>query len=496
VPSADGPIARVNGEELGRADFQRQMDRTRSRFERAGRQIAPALEVRLKENLIRKMIDDELIRQKAMAEGVAVTAEGLAEKLAEHKSRFGTDEAFASFLERTQQGDDDVRSDLERNLLRDLLFAKLMQGDDASDDDAKAYYEENKDRYYEGRHYSDEWDKAVRARGLVKPHREAYRQHPDDPTGLGAFDWELPEDLHSDFFVGDMATWWLETKPKPEGPLFMQIGFPGPHPPYDPPRRYAEPYLRRELPLATVTEEQISRQPPPFQEMRIQNSRQDKDSLLHLLNPTREQVHRQRAYYLANVTMIDEKVGEILETLDTQGYLDNAVVIFTSDHGDALCDYGHSQKMTFYDIITRVPTIVWAPGRFEGGRRLNQLCQLMDLGPTVLELAGVEPPAGMEAVSLLPALEGEAWAGRDYVFTEQPMGGSYMTMVRNARWKMVHFMDRPFGELFDLEADPQEVDNRWDDPALASVKQEMIQELCNWRIRSALHTAEFAAEFR
>jgi arylsulfatase len=358
------------------------------------------------------------------------------------------------------------------------------------------YVVENKDRFYEGRHYLDEWDKALRARGLVKQKREWYRQHPDYPTALGAFDWELPEDMHSDFFVGDLASWWLENQPKPEQPLFMQIGFPGPHPPYDPPPRYAEPYLARELPLPNVTDEQIAQQPPPFQEMRIENSKQDKDSLLHLLDPTQEQMQRQRAYYLANVTMIDEKVGQILSSLDARGYLDNSVVIFTSDHGDALCDYGHSQKMTMYDIITRVPTIVWSPGRFEGGRRYDQLCQLMDLGPTVLELAGVEPPSSFAAESLLPALQGEPWAGRDVVFTEQPFRDGYMTMVRTEQWKLVHFLDQLYGQLFDLQADPQELENRWDDPGAAHVKQELIEALCNWRIRSSLQTADFAANFR
>lgn len=358
------------------------------------------------------------------------------------------------------------------------------------------YVVENKDRYYEGRYYFDEWDKALAAQGMVKQRREWYRQHPDYPTCLGAFHWEMPEETHSDFFVGNMATWWLNARPKLEQPLFLQIGFPGPHPPYDPVPRYAEPYMERDLPLPTVTDEQIAQQPPPFQQMRIQNSQSDKDSLLHSLNPTRAQMQRQRAYYLANVTMIDEKVGEILATLDDKGYLDNAVVIFTSDHGDALCDYGHSQKMTMYDIITRVPTIIWSPGRFPGGRQVDQLCQLMDLGPTVLELAGVEPPENFEAISLVPALQDEAWDGRDYVFTEQPVQGGYMTMVRSDRWKLVHFLDQPYGQLFDLQTDPGEINNLWDDPAHAPVKQELIQVLCNWRIRSALQTADFAAECR
>lgn len=142
-----GPVARVNGEEIERATFEKQMERTRARFQRAGRQIAPALETRLKENLIRKLVEEELIAQKAKAEGVSLEQAEIDAKLAEHKARFGSDKAFASFLERTQQSEVDVKADLEKNLLRDKLFAKLLQGQEPTEEDAKKYYEENKDKY-------------------------------------------------------------------------------------------------------------------------------------------------------------------------------------------------------------------------------------------------------------------------------------------------------------------------------------------------------------
>jgi arylsulfatase A-like enzyme len=362
------------------------------------------------------------------------------------------------------------------------------------------YVVENKDRYLEGRYYFDEWDKGLRARGLVKQQRELYRQRPDYRERLGAFEWELPEETQSDMFVGDMATWWIKTKPLQQ-PLFLQIGFPGPHPPYDPTLRYAERYLETDLPLAPVTETELAGQPPPFLAMRRHNHEVDHDSLVHLLNPTQEQRHRQRAYYLANVTMIDEKIGQILHALDAKGYLDNTVVIFTSDHGDALGDHGHSQKWTMYDIITRMPTIVWSPGRFAGGRKLEQLCSLMDLGPTVLELAGVTPPSSLEAVSLLPALRGETWAGRDYVFAEHCRDGvlqetEYMTMVRSRDWKLVHFLGEPFGQLFDLAHDPGEVRNLWGDPTHAGKKHELLDVLREWRIRSQYHTRAWSKDWR
>ncbi|MDE2819729.1 MAG: sulfatase-like hydrolase/transferase [Chloroflexota bacterium] len=358
---------------------------------------------------------------------------------------------------------------------------------------------ENKDRYLEGRYYFDEWDKALAARGLVKQQRALYRQRDDYRERMGAFTWDLPADTHPDNFVGGMAQWWLRSFPKAE-PLFLQIGFPGPHPPYDPTPEAAAEYIDRELPLPQVTRRELEGLPPPFQELRAHNMEVDHDSVVHLEEPTRAQLQRLRAYYAANVSMIDKQVGQIMAALEEQGYLENSVVIFTSDHGDCLGDHGQIQKWTMYDIITRVPAIFWSPGRFAGGARVDALCQWMDIGQTVLELAGVTPREDMQTISLLPALRGEAWPGRDFVYAEHPPDGvyhgPYMTMIRNERWKLAHFLDQDYGQLFDLAADPGELDNRWDDAALAPVKRALLGRMLNWRIESGLRTRNLFQEHR
>jgi arylsulfatase A-like enzyme len=362
------------------------------------------------------------------------------------------------------------------------------------------YVVENKDRFLgPERFFFDEWDKALAAQGLVKQQRLLYRQRPDYRERLGAFDWELPEELHSDNFVGNTALWWLDRYPKTE-PLFLQIGFPGPHPPYDPIPRYAEPYLARDLPLLEVTEEELANQPPPLQARRVQKTEVDNDSIVHLLNPTREQRHRQRAHYMANVTMIDEKLGEILHSLEARSYLESAVVILTSDHGDCLTDHGQSQKETMYDIVTRVPTIVWSPDRFEGGRRVPDLYQWMDLGPTILELAGLTPSPAMDAISILPALRGDADAPvRDHVFAEYAPRGEaqgFMTMVRDPDWKLVHFLDEPYGQLFHLAEDPAEVRNLWDEPRAEGEKRRLLDAMRGWLVRSHYQTRDWKRDFR
>lgn len=361
------------------------------------------------------------------------------------------------------------------------------------------YVVENKDRYLEGRYYFDEWDKGLQARGLVKQQREQYRQRDDYEESMGAFTWDLPEDTQSDNFVGNMATWWLETYPQTE-PLFLQIGFPGPHPPYDPTPDIAENYTQRDLPLPNVTQDELDSQPPPYQQLRKHNTEIDHDSVVHLENPSDEQLQRLRAYYAANVSMIDTQVGNILDTLDAQGYLDNAVVIFTSDHGDCLGDHGHIQKWTMYDIITRVPAIFWSKGKFDAGKRVTEQCQLMDIGQTILELAGITPADTMQTISLLPALQGDDWQGRDYVYAEHPADGiyegSFMTMIRSNQWKLIHFLGQSYGQLFDLEADPEEINNLWDDEQHADIKHSLLHTLLEWRTESTFNTRNVFQDHR
>ncbi len=364
------------------------------------------------------------------------------------------------------------------------------------------YVVENKDRYLEGRYYYDEWDKALRARGLVKQQRELYRKLPDYKERMGAFEWELDEDMHPDNFVGDLASWWIRNYPVGK-PLFLQIGFPGPHPPYDPVPRYIEKYIHKDLHIAPVTDDDLESQPEPFKGMRVHNTEVDHDSVVHVLDPAFVQRHRQRAHYLANVTMIDEKIGEIMEALEEKGMLENSIIIFTSDHGDCLSDHGHSQKWTMYEQVTRVPMIVWSPELYKGGRRVTGLCQAMDIGPTILEMAGLEPPEPMAAVSLLPILESarKTVGLRDAVFAEQARDGNFttsdfMTMVRTEDWKLVHFLEEPWGQLFDMENDPEENVNLWESPEHDAKKQELLGILREWRIRDGYENASLWEEYR
>lgn len=360
---------------------------------------------------------------------------------------------------------------------------------------------ENKDRFYEGRWFADEWDKSLLHQGAIKPSRAGYRSLPDYRERLGAFEWPLEDRQHADVFVAETAMWWLETRPKPEA-LFMQVGFPGPHPPYDPPARYAKAYLDKpDLPVPTVTQTELDALPVGLKAKRVHDVEIDHDAIAWSLDPSCEQLRRLRAHYDGNITLIDEQVGRLIETLDQRGYLDNCVVIFMSDHGDNLGEHGLSQKWSMYDMVTRVPAIVWAPGRFAGGRRLGGLCQLFDFGPTILDLAGITPPADFEAQSLLPALEGDAWTGREAVYCEQAgdvamADTSLISMIRTKTDKAVLFLGSEEGQYFDLAADPTEIENRWNDPSAQPRLAELRRRLLEWRLESSVRTMDRTAAFR
>ncbi len=352
---------------------------------------------------------------------------------------------------------------------------------------------ENKDRATERLpFYLDNWDKAFWTRGLEKPSRVTYRRRNDYRDQLGAFVWDLPEELHSDNFVPELAAMWLDRYHGAE-PFFLQIGIPGPHPPYDPTQEYIDKYRDRELPEAIRDQSAIDRQPSALKKLRAQHLAVDHDAVVHLENPTPEQLRRQREHYFANVTMIDAQVGKLIEALQRRGVLEDTIVIFTSDHGDCLNDHGHSQKWTMYEPSVRVPAIVWSPKNVEQGKVVDDLVSLFDFGPTVLELAGLAVPKWMEAKSLLPYLAGKKVDARDFVFSEHAgdrilSGTEFMTMIRDRQYKLVHFVENDEGQLFNLVNDPREINDLWDDPAHEAVKRRLINEILKWRIRSDLKT--------
>ncbi len=201
-----------------------------------------------------------------------------------------------------------------------------------------------------------------------------------------------------------------------------------------------------------------------------------------------------RAYY-ANISYLDEHVGKILQTLADCKLHDDTIVMFTSDHGDMLGERGLWYKMSFMEHSSRVPLIVHAPGLFKP-RRVKQPATLLDILPTLTDIAGRNDHAAtLDGQSLLPALaEGVDDADRA-IYAELTAEGCLapLLMIRQRNWKYVASRPDP-DQLFDLEADPNELTNLAAEPAhAATVRKFRSMAAARWnpaRIESEIRESQ------
>jgi arylsulfatase A-like enzyme len=194
-----------------------------------------------------------------------------------------------------------------------------------------------------------------------------------------------------------------------------------------------------------------------------------------------------RRHYYAKISTVDEKIGEILDALEEKGYLENALVIFTSDHGDMVGDHQMAYKWLMYDPIVNVPLTIWDTRTGAQGV-CEDLVSHIDVGPTVLEAAGIEIPGYFEGTSLMSYVDGEGREPDAAVFCED----NYEIMVRTDRYKLFHYtFQEDDGELYDLDQDPDELYNRFHNPDYGEVKAEMLAILRDWLAQSTYRTAGY-----
>lgn len=192
---------------------------------------------------------------------------------------------------------------------------------------------------------------------------------------------------------------------------------------------------------------------------------------------------RLQAAYWVTVEQVDRQIGRVLDALTASEQADNTVVILHADHGIALGDHGlFSAGCRFYESDMHVPLVIAWPEKFQRGVRAQGLVELIDLAPTLRDAAGLEA----QGHSLVPVLTGSADAAHikpgaraDYYHAFDPMTGTmrgtYATMWRDERYKISIYHGHDVGELYDMDNDPGEHDNLWDDPKHADVKHAMIK---------------------
>ncbi len=306
---------------------------------------------------------------------------------------------------------------------------------------------------------------------LLNVHRESLRVYLRGLARGYGHPWEespclLPTEDHIDVYTARKAAEWIEGY-QDDRPFYLQVCFPGPHDPFDSPAEYRAMYNPDNVPpgIMDVPEPPIS----PLVSQLL--------GMSHLGDMGEIQNRVMRSYYFGKVTLVDDGIGQVVQALEKAGRLGDTWIIYSSDHGEMLGDHRLNHKMVFYEGALRIPCIVRPPGGMAGWQS-DALTDQIDTAASILDIAGAAPLTVGGGRSLVPqviagpAAEG-AQIGKEAVFSE--VFG--VSMVRTERYKMsVDARTRQPVDLYDMSEDPNELHNRVDDPALARVRRELLEQ--------------------
>ncbi|MDP4644971.1 MAG: sulfatase-like hydrolase/transferase [Opitutales bacterium] len=269
-------------------------------------------------------------------------------------------------------------------------------------------------------------------------------------------------------------------------PFFLTLNYQDPHPYFTAPEPYASMFSPEQFELP----ENFRRKPVEGEPQRMSHWRENSRSL----EATEDDFKKAMAMYCGQIRYVDDQVGRVLDKLEALDILDSTIVLFWSDHGEFLGDYGVTHKLAaFYDSMVRVPVVLWDPsGRIPRGES-SDFVETQDMMATILDLCGVPQPDGSRAHSLVK----DNYQARADVFAEggtylapldQPIEGANLraphspsqygpgSMLRTKKWKLcTHSFD--CWELYDLENDPAECHNVVNEAANAEVLQQLSQRL-------------------
>ncbi|MEJ1118407.1 choline-sulfatase [Phyllobacterium sp. CCNWLW109] len=261
-------------------------------------------------------------------------------------------------------------------------------------------------------------------------------------------------------------------------PWCLTVSFTHPHDPYVARRKYWDLYEN-----SPALDPQVAAIPFDQQDPHSQRLLHACDHTAFDITP--EQVRRARRGYLANISYIDDKVGELIETLETTRMLDDTIIVFTSDHGDMLGDRGLWFKMNFFEGSARVPLMI--AGKGIKPQLIKQPVSTLDLNPTLGALAGIDIAEILpwtDGEDLTPLLSGKDRSGPVLMEFAAEGSNAPLICIRTGKYKFVHCeIDPP--QLFDLESDPHELTNLADDPAFAATVAKFMADVRErWNLKA------------
>ncbi|MEM7015736.1 MAG: sulfatase-like hydrolase/transferase [Pseudomonadota bacterium] len=275
-----------------------------------------------------------------------------------------------------------------------------------------------------------------------------------------------PEELYPTHYVTEVTTQFLQARAKqPETPFMAVVSYPDPHHPFTPPGKYFDMYSPADYVMPETFNDKHENSAPHYQKA-IQEGPNGLRRGVNMFAPTEVELREMAAKEYGMISMIDDSIGTILKQLGELGMSDNTIIVFTSDHGDMFGDHGVMLKGAMhYEGCTRVPLLIKVPNQQPG--ICNGLISSLDIGPTLLSLAGLSGFYGMQGIDASGLLSNPEDRIRDEIFIEEDQLNDILRVGTQLRMRtliteearLTIYQGYDGIELFDLKNDPHEMEN-------------------------------------
>ncbi len=327
-----------------------------------------------------------------------------------------------------------------------------------------------------------------------RPDADALRDHknqlPHDYVCPQAFRTPIPEELYPTSYIAEKSCEWLDNYaagPR-EKPFFLMTSFPDPHHPFTPPGHYWSMYRPEDMrlpPSFDIGNRPLARSAAWAQARRENGTAVTGEQAAFAVDE--REAREAMALSCGMIAMIDDAIGRVLARLAAGGLENDTIVIFTTDHGDFLGDHRLLLKgPAHFEAITHVPFIWAEPGDTRPSRTTDVLSGTLDIASTILDRARIQPYNGIQGTSLMPLIaDANATLARDSMVIEDDQqravlgfeGGARLRTIVTPHWRMTIAHGDPWGELYDLQNDPYEMDNLFEDAGHRAVRGGLMEKL-------------------
>jgi uncharacterized sulfatase len=335
------------------------------------------------------------------------------------------------------------------------------------------------DEFHAGQHYGI-W---MEEKGLLN-----WREHFRDLEGTRPAQkhtWTIPEKYHYDTWIAERSCAMLEKHKNNGENFFLWSSFLDPHPAYLVPEPWDKMYDPEKITVPEIHEGEHDANPPHFQKTQEKNPdfsryEEPEGNNMHGCHShihDKKELAKNIAIYYGMISLMDKYIGVILDKLEALGLAENTLIIFTTDHGHFYGQHGLVAKGPFhYEDMIKIPFITSLPGKIPGNRQSPAMQSLVDLAPTMLDFCGIDVPREMAGKNQKDVWCGKSEQARDHISVEnrhQPNTMNHRTYV-NSRYKITVYYNADYGEIFDLEKDPGEINNLWDSEEHKNLKNKLL----------------------